>query len=79
MTIEERKERNAGMKRGGNLIGVFVDDEGKMIIEIGPEEECRVMQDIKDVMVERNMCGEITVLRECGTVNREVVQKAVFK
>lgn len=73
MTLEERAERNKGMKRGGNLIGI-VDGE----VVIGSDQECRVMQDIKDVMVERDIIGGVVVMRECGTVTRKVVQKTMF-
>ena len=73
MTLEERTERNKGLKRGGNLIGLM---DGEVVI--GSDQECRVMQDIKDVMVERNIIGDVVVMRECGTVTRKVVQKTMF-
>ena len=65
MTLEERTERNKGLKRGGNLIGLM---DGEVVI--GSDQECRVMQDIKDVMVERNIIGDVVVMRECGTVTK---------
>lgn len=73
--IEERMKKYEEAQRKSRLIGIIIDENDKAEIVITPEDYCTTEQDIKDVMVEKNIIGSVIIAKD--TPIRRVVQEVI--
>lgn len=83
--IEKRKKRNENYKKGNNLLGFRRYRAGDLDPEttvyamvIGPDQECRTDRDIKEVMNDRDLRGEIVPMRPLKPIKRGVKEVVGF-
>lgn len=83
--FEKRKERNAKYTKGNNLQGFRLCRAGDIdpetpvyVMVIGDDQECRNERDIREVMNERDLRGEVVPLRPLKPIIRGVKEIVGF-